>query len=59
MYCLSVLYGSQPDGHFDLEDYAETHIQLEQDRLGPGGLLRYELAKGWPGGRRTPRRPTQ
>lgn len=51
MYCLSVLYPNRPDARFDLDYYIETHMRLVQDRLGPGGLERYELASGrsgWP-----------
>ncbi len=57
MYCLSVLYANQPDATFDLDYYVRTHMQLVQDRLGPGGLIRYELAKGiagWPPDMQTP-----
>ena len=51
MYCLSVLYPNHQDTHFDLSYYVETHMRLVQERLEPGGLLRYELARGiagWP-----------
>jgi uncharacterized protein (TIGR02118 family) len=51
MYCLSVLYPNRPGARFDLDYYIETHMRLVQDRLGPGGLIRYELASGrsgWP-----------
>lgn len=57
MYCLSVIYPHEPDGTFDLDYYVETHMRLVQDRLGPGGLLRYELAlgvAGWPPEAQTP-----
>lgn len=53
MYCLSVLYPNRPGAHFDLAYYVETHMRLVQDRLGPGGMIRYELASGrsgWPPG---------
>jgi uncharacterized protein (TIGR02118 family) len=56
-YCLSVIYPNQPGSQFDLAYYVETHMRLVADRLGPGGMLRYELANGvggWPPETQTP-----
>jgi uncharacterized protein (TIGR02118 family) len=51
MFCLSVIYPNGSGARFDLDYYQQTHMPLVQDRLGPGGLVRYELAQGtagWP-----------
>jgi len=57
MYCLSVIYPYEAGSTFDLDYYVETHMQLVQDRLGPGGMRRYELLRGvagWPPDTQTP-----
>jgi uncharacterized protein (TIGR02118 family) len=46
MYCLQVIYPNHVGSHFDLAYYVETHMALVQDRLGPRGMLRYELLSG-------------
>ena len=51
MFCLSVIYPNGAGTHFDLDYYRSVHMPLVQDRLGPGGLVRYELNRGvsgWP-----------
>jgi uncharacterized protein (TIGR02118 family) len=51
MFCLSVIYPNGPNANFDLDYYRSVHMPLVQDRLGPGGLVRYELGRGiagWP-----------
>ena len=51
MFCLSAIYPNGANARFDLDYYQETHMPLVQDRLGPGGLIRYELSRGvagWP-----------
>jgi uncharacterized protein (TIGR02118 family) len=46
MYCLSVIYPNRDGARFDLDYYTGTHMSLVEDRLRPGGLLRYELERG-------------
>jgi uncharacterized protein (TIGR02118 family) len=57
MYCLSVIYPNGADAGFDVDYYRETHMPLVEDCLGPGGMIRFELAHGqagWPPTTTTP-----
>ncbi|MBY0581952.1 MAG: EthD family reductase [Sphingomonas sp.] len=52
MIVVSVMYGTQPDGHFDWDYYNAKHIPLVRDAYGPTGLETIQVLKGMdiPGG---------
>jgi uncharacterized protein (TIGR02118 family) len=49
MIRVSVLYASKSGAKFDHEYYANKHIPLLRERLGPLGMVRAEIDKGLPG----------
>lgn len=50
MIRMSVMYPSGEGTRFDHDYYARKHAALVHERLGPLGLLRFEVDKGVAGG---------
>jgi uncharacterized protein (TIGR02118 family) len=50
MIRMSVMYPSSEGTTFDYDYYAQKHMALVHERLGPLGLLRVEVDKGLAGG---------
>jgi uncharacterized protein (TIGR02118 family) len=45
MYCVTVLYPSAPEGHFDFDYYRDIHIPMMVELLGDN-VLRVEVRRG-------------
>lgn len=45
MYCVTVLYPQQPDGHFDFTYYRDHHLPMMLELLGDN-VLGMELRRG-------------
>ncbi len=46
MIRVSAMYPNTPNGKFDLDYYAQKHMELVASRLKPMGLQRFEVDKG-------------
>jgi len=46
MIRVTVLYPNKPEGKFDHNYYANQHMKMVNERLGPMGLVKSEIDKG-------------
>ena len=46
MIKVTVLYPNKPDAKFDHDYYANQHVKMAVEKLGPMGLVRGEIDKG-------------